>query len=555
MERNLADIFEVVADAVPDREALVARGMGGVPPTTAAGAAKEIDRRLTFAALDERANRLAHHLAGAGIGPGDHVAAYLYNGCEFVETMLAAFKLRAAVVNVNYRYVAKELEYVLRDSDAKAVVYDTRFTDTLAEVEDGLPLLGARLAVGTGATVPGSRSYEAALAAASPVRPEVSRTGDDLYLLYTGGTTGMPKGVMWRHDDVLAAGMGNLDGAITGEEQAERARAGRDRQLPACPLMHGAAQWVTFGTFFGGGTVILSTDTRLDADRLVALIAEERVTVVTIIGDAVGRPLADAAAARPDLDLSAVRVILNSGATVSPRVKDDLMARMPGAFIYDTYGSSESGTFAKSTSGTGNTPAQGRFAPAKEAVVVDDDLRPVKPGSGVVGRLARGGAVALGYYNDPDKTATTFPVIDGVRFIVTGDHAIVEPDGTIQLLGRGSACINTGGEKVYPDEVEAACKSHPEIADAMVVGVPDERFGERVVALVVTRGDELPADLDDHVRRQVAGYKAPRQLFRVEAVERFPSGKPDYAWARDRAVSLAGAGPASRATTSSHKPA
>jgi len=538
LERNLADIFEVVVDAVPDREALVA----GV-------------RRLTYAELDERANRLAHHLAGAGIGAGDHVAAYLYNGCEFIETMLAAFKLRAAVVNVNYRYVAKELEYILRDSDAKAIVYDTRFSTTLAEVDANLEKLGEHLAVGDGEAVAGSTAYEEALAAASPVRPPIARTGDDLYLLYTGGTTGMPKGVMWRHSDILTAGLGNLDGVDTVEQQRERARAGRDRMLPACPLMHGAAQWGSLGTFFDGGTVILSPDTRLDAGRLAELLAAERVTVVMIIGDAVGRPLADATAARPDLDLTAIRVILNSGAVVSPRVKDDLMARMPGAFIYDTYGSSESGTFARSTSGTGNTPAQGRFAPGKEAVVVDDDLRPVKPGSGVVGRLARGGAVALGYYNDPDKTATTFPVIDGVRFIVTGDHAIVEADGTIQLLGRGSACINTGGEKVYPDEVEAACKSHPEIADAMVVGVPDERFGERVVALVVTRGDEVPADLDDHVRRQVAGYKAPRQVFRVEAVERFPSGKPDYAWARELAVSLAGANPASRPSTSSHKPA
>ena len=537
MQRNLADIFEVVVDAVPDREALVVS-----------------DRRLTYAALDERANRLADHLARAGIGPGDHVAAYLYNGSEFVETMLAAFKLRAAVVNVNYRYVAAELAYVLADSDARAIVYDTRFTATLAAAADNLVLLGARLAVGDGDGVAGSAPYEEALAAASPVRPESARTGDDLYLLYTGGTTGMPKGVMWRHTDILAGGLGDLDGATTPEEEAERARAGRDRHLPACPLMHGAAQWVTLATFYGGGTVILSPDTRLDAGRLAELIAAERATIVTIIGDAVGRPLADAVLARPDLDLSAVRVILNSGATVSPAVKDDLMAGMPDAFVYDTYGSSESGTFAKSTSGPGTTPAQGRFAPRDDAVVLDDQLRPVKPGSGVVGRLARGGAVALGYYNDPAKTAATFPVIDGVRFIVTGDHATVEADGTIQVLGRGSACINTGGEKVYPDEVEAALKSHPEVADAMVVGLPDERFGERVVALVVARGGGIPADLDEHVRGRVAGYKAPRQVFPVEAVERFPSGKPDYAWARERALDLAGRS-ASRASTSSHRSA
>jgi acyl-CoA synthetase (AMP-forming)/AMP-acid ligase II len=291
---------------------------------------------------------------------------------------------------------------------------------------------------------------------------------------------------------------------------------------------------------------------------LVELVAAERATIVTIIGDAVGRPLADAAAARPDLDLSAVRVILNSGATVSPPVKDDLMARMPGAFIYDTFGSSESGTFAKSTSGTGNTPAQGRFAPGGDALVVDDDLRPVEPGSGVVGRLARRGAVALGYYNDPEKTAATFPVIDGVRYIVTGDNAMVEADGTIQILGRGSASINTGGEKVYPDEVEGALKSHRGIADAMVVGLPDDRFGERVVALVVTRADEIPPDLEAHVRGLVAGYKVPRQVFRVEAVERFPSGKPDYAWARERAAALAAGEPdrsVNRASTSSQSPA
>src|SRR5206468_2255992 len=306
--------------------------------------------------------------------------------------------------------------------------------------------------------------YEDALADAPPVRPEISRTGDDVYLLYTGGTTGMPKGVMWRHADLLAGALGDLDGATTAQEEAERARAGRDRHLPACPLMHGAAQWVTLATFFAGSTVILSPDTRLDAGRLAELIAAEGATIVTIIGDAVGRPLADALGARPDLDVSAVRVILNSGATVSPPVKDDLMARLPGAFVYDTFGSSESGTFAKSASGAGNTPTQGRFAPGDGTLVLDEALQPVQPGSGAVGRLARSGPVALGYYNDPEKTTATFPVIDGVRYIVTGDHATVEADGTVQVLGRGSACINTGGEKVYPDEVEAAVKSHPAVA-------------------------------------------------------------------------------------------
>jgi acyl-CoA synthetase (AMP-forming)/AMP-acid ligase II len=274
------------------------------------------------------------------------------------------------------------------------------------------------------------------------------------------------------------------------------------------------------------------------------------VTILTIVGDAVGRPLADAleeVAGDPEVDLSSVRVVLSSGAFLSPRVKEALLAHLPGAVLNDTYGSSESGVFARALSvggGAGEVPPQGRFAGSASAVVLDDDLHPVAPGSGVVGRLARSGAGALGYYNDPEKTAATFPVIDGVRYVVTGDHATVDADGTIRLLGRGSACINTGGEKVYPDEVEAALKSHPAVADAMVVGLPDERFGERVVALVAFRppASGPPPDLDAHVRRLVAGYKTPRAVVPVEAVERFPSGKPDYAWGRSTALRRLGLG-------------
>jgi 3-oxocholest-4-en-26-oate---CoA ligase len=525
VELNLADIFEVVADAVPEREAVVSGG-----------------RRLTFAALEERANRLGHHLAGAGVGPGDHVACYLYNGTEYLETMLAAYKLRAAAVNVNYRYIAGELGYVLADSDAKAIVFDTRFAPTLAEVTDDLPLLRRRLAVG--GEVPGAVPYEDALAGSSPQRRFGARSGDDRYILYTGGTTGMPKGVLWRHEDLFAGGLGDLDGARTVEDVAERARRGRDRALPACPLMHGAAQWVSLATLLAGGLVVLSPDPRLDARRLARLLAEERVTLIAIVGDAVGRPLADAleASAEAGLDYSACRVVLSSGAFLSPPVKDALLARLPNAFIYDTYGSSESGTFARSVSAAGETPPQGRFRAGEGAAVLDDDLTPVGPGSGRVGRLARSGPVALGYYNDPEKSAAIFPVIDGVRYVVTGDHATVEPDGSIRFLGRGSACINTGGEKVYPDEVEAALKTHAGVADAMVVGVPDERFGERVVALVVPRDAAagIPSDLDAHVRTQVAGFKAPRGFVPVESVERFPSGKPDYAWGRATALDRLG---------------
>lgn len=528
MERNFADVFEVAADAVPGREAVVCG-----------------DRRLTFAGLEERANRLAHHLAAAGIGPGDHVACYLPNGPEYLEAMLAAHKLRAATVNVNWRYVADELHYLLTDSDSKAVVYDTRFASTLAKVVDDLPLLRTRLVVDgdgdrAGGEVPGATGYEEALARSSPERDFPPRSGDDLYVLYTGGTTGMPKGVLWHQAEILSGSLGDLDGARTREEVTERARRGRDRALPACPMMHGAAQWVSLATLFGGGTVVFDPEMRLDARRLARLLAAERITVITVVGDAVGRPLADALdELGAGIDTSALRVVLNSGAFLSPPVKDALLAHLPGAVVYDVFGSSESGTFARTVSGEGETPAQGRFTVSERAAVLDDKLAPVEPGSGRVGRIARSGGVALGYYNDPEKSAATFPVIDGVRWCVTGDHATVDADGTIVLLGRGSACINTGGEKVYPDEVEATLKSHPGIADAMVVGLPDERFGERVVALVVPRaGGGPPADLDDHVRRHVAGYKAPRAVVTVPAIERFPSGKPDYGWGRETALAL-----------------
>ncbi len=530
MERNFADVFEVAADAVPEREAVVSG-----------------DRRLTFAELEARANRLAHHLAAAGIGRGDHVAAYLPNRPEYLETMLAAHKLRAASVNVNWRYVADELGYLLADADAKAIVYDVRFAATLAKVAADLPLLRTRLVVGPGGAPspedgsPSAIDYEAALAGSSPERDFPPRSGQDLYVLYTGGTTGMPKGVLWHQAEILSGSLGDLDGVRTVGEAAERARRGRDRALPACPLMHGAAQWVSLATLFGGGTVVLDPEMRLDARRLARLLAAERVTVLTVVGDAVGRPLADALAQLDgEIDTSSMRVVINSGAFLSPPVKDALLGHLPEAVVYDTFGSSESGTFARTVSGRGQTPAQGRFLVSEHAAVLDDDLRPVEAGSGRVGRLARSGGVALGYYNDPEKSAATFPVIDGVRWCVTGDHATVDADGTIVLLGRGSACINTGGEKVYPDEVEAALKSHPGVADAMVVGLPDERFGERVVALVVSRSGGAPDDLEAHVRDRVAGYKAPRAVVTVDTIERFPSGKPDYGWGRTTAAALLG---------------
>jgi acyl-CoA synthetase (AMP-forming)/AMP-acid ligase II len=533
MEYNLADLWEKVVDTVPDGEALVCG-----------------DRRLTFAATEERANRLAHHLRSTGVGPGDHVALYLYNGTEYLEGMLAAFKLRAVPINVNYRYVEEELRYLLDDADAEAVVFHRVLVPRLAAVRDRLPRLSSFVVVDDDSAADPALldavEYETALAAASPDRDFAPRSPDDLYMLYTGGTTGMPKGVMWRAEDIFfgAFGGGGIGNEISSpEEIADRARDGRTRCLPACPFMHGTAHWMAFSTLYTGGCVVIAADRHLDPERLWQLIAREHVNFLVIVGDAFARPLVEALERldRERVDVSSCTVILSGGAILSPAVKRRFADALPGSLIVDGYGASESGGQGQSiTMAGGDVQETPRFAVNDQTTVLDDALRPAPPG--VVGRLARRGRIPLGYYKDPEKTAATFPVVDGVRWSVPGDHARIEDDGTITLLGRGSVSINTGGEKVYPEEVEAALKGHPAIFDALVVGVPDERWGERVVAVVQLRlGAELElADVDAHVRRHVAGYKAPRELVLVEEIVRSPAGKPDYRWGKVTAMERLG---------------
>ncbi len=532
MEFNLADCFEIVVDTVPDREAVVAG-----------------NRRLTYRQLDERVNRLAHHLMANGVGPGDHVALYLYNGSEYLEGMLAAYKLRAVPINVNYRYVEEELRYLLDDSDAVAVVFHAEFAPKLAKVREQLPKLRTFVAVndatGNDASALGAVEYEDALAGASPERDFAPRSADDLYILYTGGTTGMPKGVIWRHEDIFfgAFGGGGIGNEVEQpEELADRAREGRTRCLPACPFMHGTAHWMAFSTIYTGGTVVVSPEHHLDPVRLWELVAKEQVNFLVIVGDAFARPLVEALdRLSPDVDVSGCSVILSGGAILSPTVKRALAERLPGTLIVDGYGSSESGGQGQSvTVAGGEVSSVPRFMVNDETTVLDDELHPAPVG--LIGRLARRGRIPLGYYKDPQKTAATFPVVDGVRWSVPGDHARIEDDGSITLLGRGSVSINTGGEKVYPEEVEAALKAHPDVFDAVVVGVPDERWGERVVALVQPRRDRSPSfgDLDAHVRTQVAGYKAPRDIVVVDSVVRSPSGKPDYRWGKSTAISRLG---------------
>jgi acyl-CoA synthetase (AMP-forming)/AMP-acid ligase II len=475
---------------------------------------------------------------------GDHVGIHLYNSVEWIEVMLGLFKLRAVPVNVNYRYVADELAYLFADADLRAVVTEPQFGEMVAEVRAGLP--------GLDDVVVRGEQYEKLLAAADDARPGgADRSADDRYLLYTGGTTGMPKGVMWRHEDIYFASLGGrgtpskgLPALTRPDQVAERARHGDPirRRLPLCPLMHGGAQWVALQTLLNGGTLVLDVDHHFDAHNALRLLADESVELTMLIGDATARPLADALASAPDAyDLTALQVIASGGAIMSPAVKRQLQELLPTTKVVDTFGASETGGQGRLSAGVGTHGL--RLVTDEYTAVFDDALTPIEPGSGNVGKLARRGWIPLGYYKDPDKTIATFPIIDGVRWSVPGDNAVVEADGTITLLGRGAMSINTGGEKVFPEEVEGAIKSHPAVFDALVVGLPDQRFGQRVAAVISIRDDAVePTDeeLATHTHSHVSGYKVPRAWVRVDVCKRLPTGKPDYAWARD--VALAGAG-------------
>ncbi len=499
--------------------------------------------------------RLAHHLAAVGIGAGDHVALYLYNGTEYLEGMLAAFKLRAVPINVNYRYGEDELRYLLDDADARAVVYDREFAPALGAIRAELTSLHAFVEVAddSGAHVTRRCGRVRGRARGRIRRARLRRRARPTTCTSStpAAPPACPKGVMWRAEDIFfgAFGGGNLgDAPITTPEQVVDTLDLHRRGLPACPFMHGTAHWMAFGTLYSGGTVVISPERRFDPEHLWRLIEAERVTFLVIVGDAFARPLVETYdVLDPPVDATPLTVVLSGGAVLSPAIKAAWVDRLPGTLLIDGFGASETGGQGQSVSAAGGPiESVARFSVNDETTVLGDDLRPVGPG--VVGKLARRGHVPLGYYKDPAKTADTFPVVDGVRWSVPGDHARIEDDGTITVLGRGSVSINTGGEKVYPEEVEAALKSHGAVFDAVVVGVPDERWGERVSAVVQPRVGAAPAldELADHVRGQLASYKVPRELVLVDAIVRSPSGKPDYRWARSVATSDAAGEPGSR---------
>ena len=541
MDFNLADVFEAVAAAVPDREAIV---WG--------------DQRFTYAQLDERTNRLANVLHDAGLGASserdglgghethqDHLAVYLYNGNEYLEAMLAGFKARVAPFNVNYRYVEEELRYLLDNCQASAIVFDGRFADTLAAVLPDLPNLKTLIQVGDEPLLDGAIAYEDALAAAGTAAPDVKRSPDDLYILCTGGTTGMPKGVLWRQADIYMGSMGGRDLA-TGEEftsieavASSAAEGGGAKMLPAPPFMHGAGHWMAFNAFNSGNTVVIQDEvTRLEPDQVWDLVQREGVNVLLIVGDAFGRPLVDALE-QGSYDASSLLAVVSGGAPLNSTIKDRFLAQLPTTMVMDAVGASETGSQMSHVSAAGAKASTGTFTPGPGAVVVSPEMDAVlAAGHDGDGWLAQEGRVPLGYLGDADKTARTFPVIDGVRYAVPGDRARLNDDGDIELFGRDSVTINSGGEKIFAEEVEQALAHHPDVFDVVVAGRPSEKWGNEVVAILQCREGVEPDEqsLLDEASTHVARYKLPKAFVFVDSVVRSPAGKADYRWAKEQAA-------------------
>jgi 3-oxocholest-4-en-26-oate---CoA ligase len=533
---NFAEVWELIADVRPDEPAAV-----------------HGDHRSTWAEHDRRADGVARALLDAGVQKQDKVAQYLYNCPEYLESVFASMKAGLVPVNTNYRYGHEELVYLWDNADAVAVMFHGAFTEHIEAIRARVP--GVRLWLwvddGSGPCPAWAAPYEdAAKQATARVLPPWGRSGDDLYMLYTGGTTGMPKGVMWRQDDLYA----RFAEAVMHDPEPPDLDAVRTRiesasplvGLPACPLMHGTGAFTSFQTMFMGGSVVTLESRKFDVAELLSTVEREKVNTLAIVGDAFARPMLAALDENPGRwDISSLLMMVSSGVMWSEPVKQGLLRHHAGMLLVDAFSSSEALGMGQSISSAGGAVKTAKFVLGEHARVITDDGRDAQPGSGEMGRVAVRGRCPVGYYKDPEKSARTFPVIDGERYSMPGDYATVETDGTLRLLGRGSVCINTGGEKVYPEEVEEVLKEHDAVRDAVVVGVPDERFGEIIVAWVepadAAGGDVDEDDVIAHVKSRLAGYKAPRRVLTTETIGRSPAGKVDYARLRTEAVQRTGA--------------
>ena len=537
MHFNLADLFEKVADTVPDREALVCG-----------------EQRATFAQLESRANQMAHYLVSQGVGAGDHVGLYMYNSSEFIEAMWACFKVRAVPVNVNYRYVQEELLYIFDNADMVACFHNREFIPHIAEIKDSAPDLKTFISVDDGTDFDldsiGSTEFRTAMNGQSEERDFEERSDDDLFILYTGGTTGMPKGVMWPHKNVFMAAMGG-GGFLTGngpaetpEEIVDRISEFPMRGMALAPLMHGACWWYACIQMLAGCCLLLNPHRSLKGEQVWQMVEDEKINGLSIVGDAMAIPLLDALKANPEKwDLSSIFNIGSGGAVFSPAKQQEFVDFFPNVFISNSFGSSESGNMGfdsgnkkkEGDSSLGNV-VQSEFMD----VITDVEGEPHRHAAiGEDGIFARSGYIPAGYYGDPVKTAKTFVEVDGKKWLLTGDAARLEEDTSITIFGRGSNCINSGGEKIFPEEVEQALKHHPAVFDALVVDTPHDRWGNQVTAVVQLReGYELNLDsLNEEARKHIAGYKIPRELHVVAEIPRAPSGKPAYPKAKEIALS------------------
>ena len=539
MEFNAADIFEGVVDRVPDREAIV-----------------HGSTRLTYKELDARSNKAANALKKLGIKKGSHIGIYAFNCVEWLEIMLGAYKLCAIPININYRYVEEELKYLIDNADMEAIFYHKQFSNKLENIKSHLPLLKDFICIEDNSVeddvIDESFNFEDLIANEDESRLDVDRSGDDKYILYTGGTTGMPKGVVWRMEDVLMTLGGGID-AVTGEKYptpeafADKCLQDQTIALALAPFMHGGAQWQSFNSFFSGWKLIINDQVSFDADYVWEVVAKEKVMNLTIMGDAMGRPLCDALprAIEKGLDLSSLFVLSSTASVFSASIKDTILEYLPNLFLIDAVGSSETGaTGVNIHTKDGKLKDSGggpKFTKPNFSEILNLDTKEVIPPSDTetIGYLARKGHVPVAYYKDEEKSKKTFIEVGGVRYSIPGDMAKYEEDGQMTLLGRGSVSINSGGEKIFPEEVEMALKAHPNIFDCLVVGVKDDRWGQKVVAVIQRReNDELSLDdIKDVASKYIASYKMPKEIVFSELIERAPSGKPNYQWAQEFANS------------------